>query len=337
MTGARGRRLAGELTVLLLLVAFALGMAQVVRASITFDEGPHLAIGYATLRTGDFRLQPVHIHPPLANVLAAAPLLLQHDLPDPRAVDGWEVSSLSAITDAVVWAYPSPRRIATAGRVPILLLGTLTAALVFRWARDLGGRRAALLALGLFALDPNVIAHNALITTDAAAVLFIVATLYALYRYVTEPLRPARRRALLGTGVLLGLAQITKVSALMLVPVVVLILVLHAWEAHRRAGSTLRAATRHVGAVLGIAALVIWAGYGFQVGRIEGFPLPVPAPTHIEIFRSLDTHYELGHPAFALGRVSTQGWWWYFPLAFVLKTPLPVLLLAIGGRHRRNR
>ncbi|HHE70955.1 MAG TPA: hypothetical protein ENL34_01550, partial [Chloroflexi bacterium] len=69
---------------ILLLAFFALGMVQVTHASLTFDEGPHLAIGYATLRTGDFRLQPIHIHPPLANVLAAAPLLLQDDLPDPR-------------------------------------------------------------------------------------------------------------------------------------------------------------------------------------------------------------------------------------------------------------
>ena len=98
-------------------------------ASITFDEGPHLAIGYATLRAGDLRLQPVHIHPPLANCMAAAPLLLQDDLPDPRAISGWEIASLSAITDSVVWQYPHPRRLALASRFPIilmtLLLGTI--------------------------------------------------------------------------------------------------------------------------------------------------------------------------------------------------------------------
>jgi hypothetical protein len=29
-----------------------------------------------------------------------------------------------------------------------------------------------------------------------------------------------------------------------------------------------------------------------------------------------------------MGRVSDQGWWWYFPMAFCLKTPLPVLALG---------
>ncbi len=75
-----------------LLFAQLLGAARA--ASITFDEGPHLAVGYATLRTGDLRLQPVHIHPPLANILAAAPLLLNPALPDPRDIDGWEIASL---------------------------------------------------------------------------------------------------------------------------------------------------------------------------------------------------------------------------------------------------
>ena len=108
----------GLAAVLLLVCLFAQTMAHARAASITFDEGPHLAIGYATLRTGDLRLQPVHIHPPLANVLAAAPLLLQADLPDPRTITGWEIDSLSAITDAVVWQYPHPRRLALACPLP---------------------------------------------------------------------------------------------------------------------------------------------------------------------------------------------------------------------------
>ena len=35
----------------LLLTYFALGMVHATHASITFDEGPHLAVGYTTLRT----------------------------------------------------------------------------------------------------------------------------------------------------------------------------------------------------------------------------------------------------------------------------------------------
>ena len=323
------RGVSRALPYLLLALAFGLGMTQVVRASITFDEGPHLAVGYTTLRTRDLRLQPVHIHPPLANVLAGAPLLFQRDLPDPAQVEGWEIASLSALTDAIVWSYPHPRRIAVAGRMPILLLNALIGAMVYRWAHDLGGRHAALPALFLYALDPNAIAHGALITTDTGAVLFSVATLYALYRALRTPSAPRRRRLLALTGVLLGLAQLTKVSALMLVPVAALVLLAEAWARSRQVGYALQLAALRTLALIAIAALVVWAGYGFELRPIAEGGIPVPAATHIEIFRSLNEHYDLGHPTFALGRVSSHGWWWYFPLAFVLKTPLPVLLLTL--------
>ncbi len=317
------------LTLLLLLAFFAQGMAHIRHASITFDEGPHLATGYATLRTGDLRLQPVHIHPPLANVLAAAPLLLQDDLPDPRQIDGWEIASLSAVTDTVVWQYPHPARLAVAGRLPILWLGLLLGALLLRWARELGGRRAGLLALALCAFDPNVIAHGTLITTDMAATLLMVATLYVANRQINKPATSqggeTGRQELwgwAGVGVLLGLAQLAKVSALMLIPIVgVMFLV-----AGRRSG-----AKDWIRKGLGLlipAGLVLWAGYGFEVGWIPGFPLPLPAATHARIYLSLREHYELGHATFLLRRVSSHGWWWYFPVAFLLKTPLPVLILS---------
>jgi hypothetical protein len=341
------------LPLLLILAYFTLGVMQVTHASITFDEGPHLAIGYATLRTGDFRLQPVHIHPPLANVLAAAPLLLQSDLPDPRTVDGWEIASLSAITDAVVWRYPEPARIATAGRVPILLLGVLLGALIYRWAKDLGGWRAGLVALALYAFDPNCIAHGALITTDMAAVFFIVATLYVAsceLRVVNHEsritncasrvtgLRSVAR--LVAIGILLGLAQLAKVSTLMLVPVVGLLLLVQVLQQSQRITNHVSRITNYASRithhvlrawaiVFGVAALVVWAGYGFEISAVPGIPFPLPAGTHVRIFQSLQEHYDLGHPTFLMGRVSDHGWWWYFPVAFVLKTPLPMLILAV--------
>ena len=42
-------------------------------------------------------------------------------------------------------------------------------------------------------------------------------------------------------------------------------------------------------------------------------------------------HAHNGHPAGLLGQYSRHGWWYYFPVAFALKTPLPVLLLSLAG------
>ncbi len=319
------QQLRHALTLVLLLAFFAQGLIHARHASLTFDEGPHLAAGYATLRTGDFRLQPVHIHPPLANALAAAPLLLQRDLPDPRTIDGWKIASLSAITDAVVWQYPHPRRLALAGRLPILLLGVLLGAVIFRWAREVGGWRAGSLALALYAFDPNVIAHGSLITTDVAAVFFSVATLYTLERSRTTE-HPIPRW--IGVGVLLGQAQLAKVSALMLVPVAGVILGRGQEGGGTGQGAGVTQLLRRAAYVFMPVGLVVWAGYGFEIGSVPGLPFPMPAATHLKIFLALREHYALGHPTFLMGRVSDQGWWWYFPMAFLLKTPLPVLGLG---------
>ena len=325
------KRILRQLLVLgLLLSYFTQGLQHIHQASITFDEGPHLAIGYATLKTGDFRLQPVHIHPPLANVLAAAPLYLQDDLPDPRDIPGWDVNSLSAITDEIVWKYPAPAHIATAGRLPILGLGVLLGALIFRWASDHKGYKAGLLALSLYAFDPNFIAHGSLITTDMATVLLSVATLYSTELYCRSKIN----RQLLTTGLLLGLAQLAKVSALALVPVIGCILLLDQLKENnytlKPAKGWLKTLSYRGLLVFIPAAITLWAGYQFEIVPVPGFPFPLPAGTHIRIYQSLQEHYHLGHPTFLMGRTGTQGWWWYFPATFALKTPLPTLLLSIG-------
>ncbi|MBN1874248.1 MAG: glycosyltransferase family 39 protein [Anaerolineae bacterium] len=366
------------LPLLLLLIYFAQSMLHIHATSISFDEGPHLAIGYATLRTGDFRIQPIHIHPPLANVLAAAPLLLQDDLPDPRTIDGWEIASLSALTDTVIWQYPHPARIATAGRVPILLMGVLLGAIIFRWTKERATSYAGIIALTLYAFDPNFIAHNSLITTDTAAVLLSVATLYIVEQMISkstnrrvnkdpkEDSKYAPTGKLIGLGALIGLAQLAKVSALMLIPVVGFILLvdiirlyvknpessitnyesrianyeLRITNCESRIADYVSRITHHAlrifphllrtyTIVFLTAFLVVWAGYKFEIAPVPGFPIPLPAATHIKIYQSLQEHYTYGHPTFLMGRVSTHGWWWYFPIAFLLKTPLPILIFSL--------
>jgi hypothetical protein len=304
---------------LLLLCLFAQTMGHAHSASITFDEAPHLAVGYTTLRTGDLRLQPVHIHPPLANMMAAAPLLLQTDIVAPRSVGGWEIASLSAVTDTLIWQYPHPRRLGVASRFPIIGMTLLLGALVFRWASDHFGPRAGLVALCLYAFDPNIIAHGSLVTTDMPVVLWGTAALFLIDRY----LRRARAGYLAGVGVILGLALASKVSAISLLPPIGLLLLLEP-----RSQSWWRRFAATVGCVA-LAGLALWAVYGFELRPLPGFPVPVPAATHLEIYRSLQEHYELGHPSFLMGRNSDQGWWTYFPVAFLLKTPLPTLILMV--------
>jgi len=279
--------------ILLLWLLFAQAVGGAVISSLTFDEGPHLAVGYATLRTGDFRLQPVHIHPPLVNVLAAMPLLLDPSLPDPRSIPGWDIASLSAITDTIVWQHRPPDGIALAGRLPIILLAVLLGAFVYRWAADLAGWKAGLLALFLYALDPNIVAHAQVITTDMGVTVFGFVALYCLFKYRISNIK-FQRWWLGGAGVALGAALATKVTAGLLAPLLAVVVLLTGREAFR-----LRV-WRVV--VIGLITFgVVWAVYGFEVGRAPGLPFSVPTATQVKIYQSLQQHYDEGHPTFLMG------------------------------------
>jgi hypothetical protein len=74
-----------------------------------------------------------------------------------------------------------------------------------------------------------------------------------------------------------------------------------------------------------VALVVIWATYSFE---IRDGP---PAATYWRGLVKIYTEYSQGYPTFLFGQVSRTGWWYYFPVTFALKTPLPTLILLIAG------
>ena len=60
--------------------------------------------------------------------------------------------------------------------------------------------------------------------------------------------------------------------------------------------------------------------------------LPEVLPTYYVFgLYTVMVHNRLGHPAFLLGQYSNMGWWYYFPVAFALKTTLPFLFVSAGA------
>ncbi len=52
----------------------------------------------------------------------------------------------------------------------------------------------------------------------------------------------------------------------------------------------------------------------------------LPCISYLNGIGKLFVHNYYGHTAYLLGHYSEMGWWYYFPLAFALKTPIPILL-----------
>jgi hypothetical protein len=324
----------------------------------TFDEGNHLAAGLEWWQFGTYTLWTEN--PPLARLaVAAVPYFYGMRLPprvewEPKTHDwdrSWQVG-----TDLLYAGDGFERNLSRArlGTLPFFLI-----ALASVWELAGGRRRpaAGLVAVALTSTLPALIAHGALATTDVAfAGMFLLATL-ALWRWFETPATP---RAL-ALGAAAALALLCKFSTLVFFPAALLALIA-ARRLARMPARPLRgelplgwracAGQLALGALAGL--LVIWAGYHFSIGRMDDLQSEVkgwltilppvverrgftgwllharlPMPELFHGLRFLAAHNHTGHDAYLLGKVSEHGFLAFYPLAFLVKTPLPFLLLLL--------
>jgi hypothetical protein len=311
------------LVTIFLLAFFAQAVTSIPLEAPTFDEEFHIARAYAYVRTGDLRMQ--QNHPPLVSVLAGLPLLLMPELTPPEKIPRWDDAFLFSFADNLFWRLGHDvDKMLFLARFPVILLGTLLGAFVYRWAREAYGSAAGLLAAGLYAFAPNLLAHTRLVTTDLAVTACGFIALYAFWRYLRCP----TGWRLILAGLALGLALAAKLSALFLIPLAILLALLK-WFTTRRTQTAkpLRLFIVHCSLFILIAGLVVWAFYRFEVRPWPGTGFPLPATTYLLNVRTLIGHAERGHGAFLMGWVSMHGWWYYFPVTFLLKTPLLTLVL----------
>ena len=84
--------------------------------------------------------------------------------------------------------------------------------------------------------------------------------------------------------------------------------------------------------LVGLALIVLWGLYRFEVRPVEALgSLPLPFATQWETWLSVQSHARWGHTAYLMGQISDTGWWYYYPIAFLLKTPLSILMLIIAA------
>src|SRR5205814_1944856 len=139
-------------------------------------------------------------------------------------------------------------------------------------------------------------------------------------------------------GVCWSLAILSKVSALLFLPIgIVVVVVLWAIGKRDRPADANRMSASMVvkhGLLAGSVALgLIWLCYGFSVTYplTLGGHIPVPGWELARGVMAVFKHNESGHPAYLLGEVSQTGWWYFFPVAIAVKTPLPFMFLILVG------
>jgi hypothetical protein len=274
------------------------------------------------------------------------------------------VSGDTAFTYATKFLYSDNDgdRLLNAARFMIVLCGVGLGILIFAWTYEWLGLLPAACATAFYTISPTVLANTSLVTTDAGIACFIFGTVYFLWRTT----RRYSAANLAGLIAFFMLAIVTKFSAVILGPLIVVLLVIAA-----RAGTciTPRRIAVLVPALAASAVLAIWAVYGFRYAPSESadwvLSLETAAPARAVpalagLTGWIDRHHLLPNvftegflmfaqsmrptdavSFFLAGAYSASGWWYYFPLAFVIKTPVGFLCLIVIGivvcvRRRRE-
>jgi len=343
-----------------LLLVMALNLLTVVaRKSITIDETLIIPAGYYYLTSEAFHI--AHEQPPLPSMLAALPLLfLSLQAPSLNDLDNQPSSQQTVTAGARFWIVNRDhfRAIFFWSRVPMIIVTILLGALVFLFTRRLFNARAAVLAVTLFSLEPTILAHGRVIKDIHVAFAYLL-FFFALYVYGSAP---TLRRAIV-LGLACGLALSVKYSMVILFPILLIsgcVFMLRRPHRLQRRWIVFQIMTAALVAMLALNAVYFFRHQPLSVPDIKSVaqnapaysnamlallpPLSVFAPPYF-VLGAYDTfiHNNLGHPAFLLGEYSEHGWWYYFPVAFALKTTIPFLLLtivslawAVGSAIRRE-
>jgi 4-amino-4-deoxy-L-arabinose transferase-like glycosyltransferase len=351
------------------IVAYALLFIAILRVihmdrqlSQGFDESVHVGAGMEWIDKGTYTIDPVH--PPLARYAVTLPLYLAGERfpkidPDhPR--ETYNNAGNLILNDG--GRYQHNLLLARLGILPFLCIGAFV---LYWWTKKYLGDLAACVALGFMTTTPSILAYAGLAYNDLPVACLQLAFLCFLTLWLDDP--NWRVTALLGVAG--GLAIATKFTSIVFLTASAIAMFackwwVEKWRGDRRSGVRPASQMRFafVGRALAaavIAVVLLWGTYGFSVGRVQEkmmltpaampsfqhFPAiarstvrglilsdaRVPAPELLRGLGNIWVANQAGPPAYLFGRSRAGGWWYFYPVAISLKTPVPLLILAIIG------
>lgn len=337
-------------------VLIAVAVARIVLTATAFpqfyDEPVHILCGLEWLGQGTYTIEEQH--PPLARVATA----IGPYLAGLRAPVGSDNANMWQVSNRMLDKSADYLRTLLLARLGILPFFFVTCVLVAVWAKRWFGAAGAIIAAVLLTTTPTVLAHAALATTDMASAATLLLALGSLFAVIA---RPALKTAVIA-GCCVALALLAKFSSIPYLAVSIPVMLFFRWLLGQpipwRSGAERRRVAQLALVAVAVCGLTVWAGVRFSVGPLllpsdiatKGFPFPsIPQITGLsqgrvieilqapvypagEIFRGVlevHEHNHSGHRAYLLGEIGMQGWWYFFPVAFGVKTPIPFLLLGL--------
>jgi len=349
-----------------ILIGFSLfygvsGYSSLVQKSATFDEMVHISSGYVALTQDDYRVD--HFHPPLWRMILALPLLFDDAIVVNTEGKAWTEESYWFWCHRFFFEDNDAQGLLRPARLINLVSAIALGWFLFFWCTQLFGWRLGALVLGLYALEPTIMAHARLATTDLGATWCFVLVLFFLRRF-------CQWRSIYNLGglvVSLGLALTVKLSILAIVPAILLVLCGRIYRSETwqgvfgteilRRGLPGKLCFGCGGVLFGVLVwlTVVWAVYGF---RFAISPMGDASHTTVLLERVLQSQSSFfmvinelrqagwvpdaygraflesllytgeGRSSYLLGSAG-QGAWYYFPFALLIKLPLSLWLLLL--------
>ena len=352
----RTRRLRWVAVVALLMILAVELFVPAREQSQTPDEANHLLGGVRSWKYGDFGTNPEH--PPFAKLVAALPVLR---VPSPPAVRYTQYFKSENFSSGAEFLYTHDADgILWRSRAAISVFTFALALLVLAAGSEIFGPGTGLVALLIFVFEPNLLAHGAMITTDMAVACCFFAAVFAYYRWRKHP----TVWRIIVCGIAAGLALAAKHSGLFLLPVLLvlaLIDVLATSSVNKSGRNDWRKDALHTAISLAVAGVIayaiLWAFYGFRYQTRPGALVMVPTlgeyalSTHSALVDAVISRLAAWHlfpeaylfglvdiadaakrdPMFLLGTDYATGHWFYFPIAFLIKSTLGFLALLLSA------
>lgn len=352
----RDRFLLSLLAVHVFLLAFA-----AISKSPANHEAAQLPAGLIHWKFQQFDVAAVN--PPLVRMVAAIPVSLMRPLVTWRHVYGRidYHAEYAACQDFISQNGERSINFYIAGRFACIPFSLIGACACYQWARELFNRDAGLVAASLWCFSPSVLGEGSLITSDVAAAAFGLMTTYQFCKYLSHP---GWANAVL-LGISTGLSISTKFTWLVVLPIVFapfFVVRFFHWNCSLR---QVALACGHMSCVICMATFLLNAAYGFcqsptklgdmefvskaltrpgedqyatmttRVNRFRGTwleELMVPVPS--AVLKGIDVQkrdFELDFPSYLMGKWKHGGWWYFYLIAFCVKSPESFVLLLFVG------
>ncbi len=343
---------------------FAICATSIQYKSHSRDEGRHLVRGIMLLETGDYRLNKHH--PVLANALNAIPQLVNDKVVVPGTDNEyWERADKDKLEVRLVRINGGKRQFAenvlNKSRYVTALALAISIPIIYYLTKKHWGIAAAAVVTFLYAFSPNIIAHSRLVTTDAWVVPIGFAGTIALYDYIKN--KTTKNLFVFAVVSVTGL--LLKYSMVPVAGFWIIFLSFFEFLSFRskKTGfikSILKSLCKPLIVIL-IWTFILFAAYGFRFATLQStnhanthktqshiesleefaedkhipadavkklyLDIPWPFPEYIQgFFENVLLHDKYGHDSFLYGQYAKTGWWYYFPAAMLVKTPVPVII-----------